>query len=151
MRRKDREIKDRRVIDGIIDQCRVCRLALCENGQPYVIPLNFGYDGEYLFFHSANEGKKIDIIKQNNRVGFEFDIFHSVITALKPCDWGVRYESVVGTGTATFIDSENEKIDALNCILDHYGGAFNASDIPLVDAVTIIQVAISSISGKQKR
>ncbi|MFZ1983320.1 MAG: pyridoxamine 5'-phosphate oxidase family protein, partial [Desulfatitalea sp.] len=109
MRRKDKEITDRNAIDGIIARCKVCRIALCENGQPYILPLNFGYDGKYLYFHSANDGKKIEIIKQNNRVGFEFDIFHEIITAEKPCEWGTKYESVVGNGVAEFIESQQAK------------------------------------------
>ena len=56
MRRNDREITDRRDIDEIIKRCRVCHLAMCDDGQPYVVPLNFGYDGRFLFFHTASEG-----------------------------------------------------------------------------------------------
>ena len=104
MRRNDKEISDRDKIDGIIARCKVCRIALCENGQAYVLPLNFGYDGKNLYFHSATVGKKIDILKNNNRVGFEFDILHEIVTSENPCEWGSKYESVVGTGTAKFID-----------------------------------------------
>ncbi|NMC96524.1 MAG: pyridoxamine 5'-phosphate oxidase family protein, partial [Deltaproteobacteria bacterium] len=74
MRKKERAIKDRKDIDGIIRRCRVCRLAMSDDDQPYIIPLNFGYDGFCLYFHAAPEGRKIDILKRNNRVGFEFDI-----------------------------------------------------------------------------
>lgn len=88
MRRNDREIKDRKDIDGIIRRCLVCHLATCDNGQPYVVPLNFGYDGRFLYFHAAPEGRKIDIINKNNRVGFEFDILHEIVTAQQACDWG---------------------------------------------------------------
>ena len=96
MRRNDREIKDRKEIDGIIRRCRVCRLAMCDDGQPYIVPLNFGYDGRFLYFHAAPEGRKIDIIKRNNRVGFEFDILHDIVTAraglrlgskIRECHW----------------------------------------------------------------
>jgi len=151
MRRKDREITDRNSINGIIARCKVCRIALCENGQPYVVPLNFGYDGEHLYFHSANTGKKIEIIKQNNRVGFEFDILHEIITAETPCEWGTKYESVVGNGIAEFIESQQEKAKALECILSQYGGSFNEFNDFSLSSVTIIRVTIVSISGKEKK
>ncbi len=151
MRRKDREIADRIAIDGIISRCKICRIALCKNGQPYVLPLNFGYDGKYLYFHSANEGKKIEMIKQNNRVGFEFDILHEIITADKPCEWSAKFESVVGSGTAEFIESEPEKSKALECILRQYGGSFSEFNDSSLSSVVIIRVNIVSISGKEKK
>ncbi|MFH2065887.1 MAG: pyridoxamine 5'-phosphate oxidase family protein [Pseudomonadota bacterium] len=151
MRRKDREIADRKAIDDIISRCKVCRIALCENGQPYVLPLNFGYDGKHLYFHSANDGKKIEMIKQNNRVGFEFDILHEIITADKPCEWGAKFESVVGSGTAEFIESQQEKSKALRCILRQYGGSFSEFNGLSLSSVVIIRVNIVSISGKEKK
>lgn len=151
MRRKDREIVDRNIIDDIISRCKVCHVALCENGQPYVLPLNFGYDGKHLYFHSANEGKKIEIVKKNNRVGFEFDILHEILTAKNPCEWGSKYESVVGTGIADFIESPQEKARALECILSQYEGDLNEFKESSLSFVTIIRVAIVSIFGKKKK
>jgi len=151
MRRKDREIGDRKTINDIISKCKVCHIALCENGQPYVLPLNFGYDGKHLYFHSATDGKKIEIIKKNNRVGFEFDILHEIVTSENPCEWGIKYESVVGTGTAEFIESQQEKAKALECILSQYGGKFNEFKDSGLSSVTIIRVTIVSISGKEKK
>ncbi|MFH0725402.1 MAG: pyridoxamine 5'-phosphate oxidase family protein [Pseudomonadota bacterium] len=151
MRRKDREIADRKAIDDIISRCKVCRIALCENDQPYVLPLNFGYDGKHLYFHSANDGKKTEMIKQNNRVGFEFDILHEIITADKPCEWGAKFESVVGSGTAEFIESKQEKSKALECILRQYGGSFSEFNDSSLSSVVIIRVNIVSISGKEKK
>ena len=151
MRRKDREIEDRNVISDIISRCKVCRIALCENGQPYVLPLNFGYDGKYLYFHSANDGKKIEIIKKNNRIGFEFDILHEIITTKNPCEWSAKYESVVGNGTAEFIDSHQEKAKALECILRQYGGDFKEFKDSGLSSVTLIRVTILFINGKEKK
>jgi nitroimidazol reductase NimA-like FMN-containing flavoprotein (pyridoxamine 5'-phosphate oxidase superfamily) len=151
MRRDDREITDRNKIDQIISRCKVCRIALCDEGQPYVLPLNFGYDGKYLYFHSANDGKKIEIINKNNRIGFEFDIFHEIIKAESPCKWGAKYESVVGTGIIEFIESHKEKTTALECILSQYGGSFNQFKLSNISSVSVFRVNIVSISGKEKK
>jgi hypothetical protein len=57
MIRKDKEIINIEEKINIIKQCRVCRLGLSENNQPYVVPLNYGYNFEKnrltLFFHGA--------------------------------------------------------------------------------------------------
>ncbi|KUG23002.1 pyridoxamine 5'-phosphate oxidase-related [hydrocarbon metagenome] len=149
MRKKEREIKDRQAIDDIIRRCQVCHLAMCDDGQPYVVPLNFGYDDSFLYFHAALEGRKIDIIKRNNRVGFEFDILHDIVKAEKACDWGARYESVIGSGAAEIVDDLETKNTALECIMRQYGS--EAKDFPddIMKKTLIIRVRILEISGKR--
>jgi len=59
MRRKDKQINDIAAIEDILSKASVCRLGLCENNQPYVVPLCFGYKDNALYFHCAMEGKKL--------------------------------------------------------------------------------------------
>ena len=72
MRRNDREVTDINEIKNILNLCKTCHLAMVDGNMPYVIPLSFGYvmDGDTLtlYFHSAKEGRKIDILKRNGRV-----------------------------------------------------------------------------------
>ena len=151
MRKTDRAIKNRKDIDDIIRRCRVCRLAMCEDDQPYIVPLNFGYDGCCLYFHAAPEGRKIDIIKRNNRVGFEFDILHDIVTAERACDWGAKYESVIGSGSAEIVDDWETKKTALACIMRQYGS--DARDFPeeIIKKTLVLRVRILEICGKAKK
>lgn len=150
MRKKEREIKDRNLIDDIIRRCRVCRLAMCDEGPPYIVPLSFGYDGQYLYFHCAREGKKIDIIRKNNQVGFEFDILNEIVKAEKACDWGTRYESVIGSGSAEIVDDLEAKKTALEFIMRQYGSALTDFSDDVLKKTLIIRVKILAISGKAK-
>ena len=149
MRRKDREIEEIIEIESIINGSPVCRIALAENGLSYIIPVCFGYSNKSLFFHSANAGKKIDMIKKNNNVCFEFDIYEGLITNGNPCDWDVRYKSVIGSGKAFFIDGAQEKINALNIILRHYSDkSFTFPENSIKD-VKVIKVEVEKITGKR--
>jgi hypothetical protein len=151
MRRNEREITDRKEIDDIIRRCRVCHLAMCVDGQPYIIPLNFGYDGRSLYFHTAPEGRKIDIIKRNNRVGFEFDILHDIVTAEQACKWGAKYESVMGSGTAEIVDDLEAKKEALEWIMRQYGnGAWDFKE-EILKKTLVLRVRILEISGKARK
>ena len=80
MRRKDREVTDLSDIIGIMENCDVCRLALNDDGYPYILPLNFGMavngDKITLYFHSALEGYKVGLIRNDNRASFEMDCKH---------------------------------------------------------------------------
>ena len=151
MRRNEREIKDRKDIDDIIKRCRVCHLAMCDDGQPYIVPLNFGYDGRFLYFHTAPEGRKIDIIKRNNRVGFEFDILHDIVTAEQACKWGAKYESVMGSGTAEIVDDLEAKKEALEWIMRQYGNGTWDFKEEILKKTLVLRVRILEISGKTIR
>ena len=95
MRRSEKEITDKLAIEKIINASLVCRLALSDGNQPYIVPLCFGYQDRTLYFHSALEGKKIDILKKNKRTCFEFDVNSEIIKAEKACKWGMKYQSVI--------------------------------------------------------
>ncbi len=149
MRRKDREIEDIKEIESIINGFPVCRIALSENGLPYVIPVCFGYCDMSLYFHSANAGKKIDLIKKNNNICFEFDTYEGLITNGNPCDWDVRYRSVIGYGKAFFINGSQEKINALNIIIRHYSDQSFVFPENSTRNVAVIKVEIEEITGKR--
>jgi nitroimidazol reductase NimA-like FMN-containing flavoprotein (pyridoxamine 5'-phosphate oxidase superfamily) len=149
MRRKDKEIKDTKEIESIISRFDVCRIALSENNTPYLVPVCFGYRDNCLYIHSAADGKKIDIIKKNNRVCFEFDTHKGLIKSENPCDWDMKYCSVIGSGKAFFIENPEEKTRALNIIIEHYSSDAHEYQKNSIDNVTIIKVEIENITGKK--
>ena len=110
MRRKDREITDRAEIEAILHEAMVCRIGLADDGEPYVVPLSFGYEDGSVYIHSAPEGKKIALCWQKNpRCCFEVDICDGVIRGDTPCSWGMRYRSVIGFGRAVILADPQEK------------------------------------------
>ena len=149
MRRSEREIEDRAVIDAIIRQCLVCRLGLADGVEPYIVPLCFGYDGEALYFHSASEGRKIDILRKNSRVCFEFDIPEGMREAEQGCRWGIRYRSVIGFGTAEIVDDQEGKKKALEIIMAQYSGKEYIFPKDIVKKTAVIKVVIARVTGKQ--
>ncbi|MBF0397778.1 MAG: pyridoxamine 5'-phosphate oxidase family protein [Desulfobacterales bacterium] len=149
MRRKDKEITDKTIIDSIINKASVCRLALSDENIPYIVPLSFGYKDNALYFHSAPQGKKIDILKKNNKVCFEFDISNDIVKDEIACKWGMKYFSIIGFGKAEFIDDLELKQNALNIIMEHYSNqSFTYLD-DIVEKIAIIKVDIENISGKK--
>jgi nitroimidazol reductase NimA-like FMN-containing flavoprotein (pyridoxamine 5'-phosphate oxidase superfamily) len=149
MRRKDKEITSKAEIEGIIRRSLVCRLALADENRPYIVPLCFGYKDNSLYFHSAVQGKKIDIIKKNNRVCFEFDVDYKVIKADKACEWGMQYKSVVGFGQASFLEDSESKRQALDIIMKQYSGESSAYPEAKLKHTVIIKVDIEHMTGKQ--
>src|SRR4030042_5421966 len=104
MRRKEKEIAEREVLEKILHKAPVCHLAMSDQDQPYVVPLNFGYNDNALYFHCAQEGKKLDILRKNNRVCFEVDVDHELVKGESACEWGMKGRGGVGIGTACWIN-----------------------------------------------
>lgn len=153
MRRKDREIKDSEELESIIGAATVCRLAMSEDNRPYIVPLCFGYKDGNLYFHSAEEGKKLEILRCNSSVCFEMDIDHEIVRADLPCESEMKYRSLIGFGQASFVNEVEEKRMALDIITRHYseGNAqetYNYPEQKLVRTV-IIKVKIKSLTGKK--
>ena len=150
MRRKDKEIKDKKEIESIIQAATVCRIGLSEDSVPYVVPVNFGYENNCLYFHSATEGKKIDILRRNNKVCFEMDIDHELVKSEKtPCEWGMKYRSVIGFGKAFVVDDFEEKRMTLNIIRQRYSGDSYEFSENQIKKVAIIKIEIDSMTGKK--
>lgn len=150
MRRAEKEIKDREQINTIIEKARCCRIALVDGTNPYLIPVNFAVSGNHLYFHSAKEGKKIDILRKNNQVCFEMDLEGEIVCGQRACSWGMKYESVIGFGQAFFIEDDTGKRKALDILMRKYAGrtGFSYADDELYKII-IIDVKIDQIYGKQ--
>jgi nitroimidazol reductase NimA-like FMN-containing flavoprotein (pyridoxamine 5'-phosphate oxidase superfamily) len=71
MRRADRLVTDRAAIDEVLRRADVLHLAMTGAEGPYVVPVNFGYDGEHIWIHCAEEGRKLDLLAADPRVCFE--------------------------------------------------------------------------------
>ena len=148
MRRKDKEIIDQDEIQAIIDRSLVCRLAMVDGDTPYIVPLCFGYDSDTLYFHSANTGRKLDILRRNPKVCFEFEVNCRVKPGENACKWGMSFKSVIGFGKVTYIESSTAKRGALDTIIRQYGGDAGDYTEAKLKSTVVFAVDIESMSGK---
>lgn len=150
MRKKQYEISDPAILELILSRSEVCRVAMMDSDKPYIVPLNYGYRDKTIYFHSANEGKKIELLKTNNKVCFEIELFSEIVKNEIPCDWSSKYRSVIGYGTVEFVTDPEGKIEALDIIMSHYGKeTINTYKDSLLERVLIMKLNIEEISGKQ--
>lgn len=153
MRRTDKEVTDRTTIDAILHEAHLLRVAMVdESGKPYLIPVNFGYSDNCLYVHSAPEGTKLDILRQNPEVCFEVDIRTEVHTGEQACDWSMKYFSVIGFGVVTFVSDIEQKRSAAQSIMRKYSGRDDWS-IPDAALATLLvwRIRISSLTGKKSK
>jgi len=150
MRRDDKQITNRLEIDEIIKKSDVCRLAFAKDNIPYITPVSFGYDGKSIFVHTAKTGKKIEFIKENNLVCFEFDADVKTIGDEEiPCKWTSAYRSVIGYGRIIELINHQEKVSAINQIMLHYSGKEWDFEESMLKSVKLWKIEIEKISGKK--
>jgi nitroimidazol reductase NimA-like FMN-containing flavoprotein (pyridoxamine 5'-phosphate oxidase superfamily) len=156
VRRKDKEILNIDEKINIIIKCKVCRLGLSENNEPYIIPLNYGYSFENniltLFFHSAKEGRKNNIMKINNNACFEIDCDNKLIEGEKACNYGYAFKSIIGFGEIIILENNDEKIKGLNYIMKHQTEKeiiYNFTEEELRNVI-VYKMNVKEFTGKQK-
>ena len=156
MRRTDRELQDPADIRAVLKKADACHLALADNDTPYLVTLNFGLrQGERLalYFHCAHEGRKIEMLKRNNRVCFGADVdreFFQADTGTS-CGCSMRYRSVVGSGRITFVTDPAEKLEGLTAILEHFTpGATPRFTEQMTARTTVLRLDVEEISGKRR-
>lgn len=148
---KKRDLNFKPELEAIIQKCDYCSLAMVDgDGNPYVVPMNFGYAGDHIYFHSARQGKKIDILKENPRVCVSFSTDHELrwVNEEVACSWGMKYRSVLAYGEIEFIDDYDEKVEALKSIMKNYTDHAFTFNAPAVNDVMIYRVKVDKLVGR---
>jgi hypothetical protein len=155
MRRVDREITDKKAIEEFIAKEKIIRVGFCDNGEVYIVPVNYGYsaeNGEYIFyFHGASAGRKYELAKSEPSVGFEIDGGYALIGADTGCGHSAEFQSVIGIGKLSIINNEDEKLAALNCIMKQATGRNNWDYKPdILERTAVFRLKADKISCKAK-
>ena len=154
MRRTDRIVKDAAELELIISRSDVCRVAFADNNYPYIVTMNFGYSGgehPCFYFHCANEGKKLGMIRKNNLVCFELDTDHEIYEGENGCDWGMKFSSIVGYGRISVLVDRESRIHGLNAVMSHYSDRRGFSyDERVLGNTTVLRLDIEEMTGKRK-
>jgi hypothetical protein len=151
MRQAEREITDQEELEKVIMKAEVCRLGLVDQGEPYIVPLNFGYRNGVLYFHCAREGRKLDIIRRNPEVCFELESDVHLVPGERPCQWTSSFHSVIGWGRATVMLDEVGVKEGLGVLMEHYAPGPYEFDPRSLALTAIIRVDVERMSGKRSK
>jgi nitroimidazol reductase NimA-like FMN-containing flavoprotein (pyridoxamine 5'-phosphate oxidase superfamily) len=152
MRRKDKEITEKAILDEILRENDVGRLATSVGDQPYVVPINFVYFDGKVFFHSHKDGTKMRNISKNPRVCFEVDS-GEIWKNEKPCDYAWKYMSVIVRGEANLISEPERRLLVLRRLSDKYapgkGKMLTAKDLEKNPQLVLVEINVDEMTGKK--
>ena len=146
-----RNLSDNKEIIDVITRCQWCHVAMADStGKPYVVPMNFGFDGETLYFHSAQQGKKISILKENPDVCINFSIDHHLRWQNEDvaCSYSMKYRSVLCYGKVEFIEDPEQKVAALHIIMKQFSGKQFKFNPPSIREVSCWKVKVERFEGR---
>ena len=154
MRRNDRAIVNPLKMKDIINRCVCCRIGFNDDGAVYIVPLSFGFEitgNTYVFyFHGAKEGRKLDLIQKNPKVGFEMDTHYALNESEHPCSYSARFQSVIGNGVMSMVTDVEEKRHGLSLIMEHTAGKGGwIFDEKMVNAVAVFKLEVTEMSCKE--
>ena len=152
VRRKDREIADRKRIEEILREGETVCVAF-GGSAPYVIPMNYGFsceDGKFtLYMHGASEGEKIERIKAEPRAAFTVFVHNRVYgRGNVGSSWASSFDSVCGSGAIRFLEG-GEKAAALRALMAHYApdAEFEFPE-SMLERTCVMALEVLAISGK---
>jgi len=148
---RTRIISDPEEIAAVINKCQVCHMSMVgPEGDPYVLPMNFGYHDNIVYLHSSQHGKKMDILRNNPKVvlAFSSDYFLRYQNEEVACSYSMKYRSILIYGEVEFIEDADAKKDAMNVVMRQYTGKDFSYNMPAIREVCIYRVVPKSITGR---
>ncbi|MEA4919839.1 MAG: pyridoxamine 5'-phosphate oxidase family protein [Clostridiaceae bacterium] len=153
MRRTDRQVTDLNDIKAILESAKVMHMGMTEDGRPYVLPLNYGYELEEnclkLYFHSALSGRKINVLAKNSSVFCEIASEHGIYgEGEEACVYGYHFASVMGAGNAEILKDHEEKLAALERIMERQAGKTGYVYKMDLDKIAVVKITIMDFTAK---
>ena len=146
---RKRIITDIKEIENIISKTKVIFVGMSVKDEPYVLPFNFGYKDRTFYIHGAPEGKKIDYLKANSRVCISLEIDSELFFRHETmaCSYSMTYTSILAYGKAEFVEDYDEKISALNLVMNQYTHKNFNFNKPSIDSIAVVKIVCDEIVG----
>jgi nitroimidazol reductase NimA-like FMN-containing flavoprotein (pyridoxamine 5'-phosphate oxidase superfamily) len=107
-------------IDQFLSHARTGYLGLSDGDHPYVVPLNFIWMNEAVYFHGAAQGRKIDLIHANPNCCFTVSEDYGTMVSPIPAKTDTAYMSVILFGVLEKVTDLEEATAAMQVMLDKY-------------------------------
>ncbi len=124
---------------------------MSDDGMPYILPMNFGYDGTTVILHSAQHGRMWETIQKNPKICINWTLGEELAwqDVQVGCSYRVKSKSVLVEGTVEFVEDFDEKVTCLKETMCQYSDREFKFSKPSVVNVGIMKVHIDKIVGKE--
>jgi len=143
---------DRETVYSILDAGFVCHVGFSVDGQPYVIPTNYGRSGEMLYLHGSAASRMLRTLSEGVPVSVTVTHIDGLVLARSAFHHSVNYRSVVILGKARLVEDPAEKMEALRVFTEHVmKGRWDDVRQPTeqeLKATTVLALPLEEVSAK---
>ena len=143
---------DRETVYNILDTAFVCHVGFTVDGQPFVIPTNYGRSGDTLYLHGSAASRMLNTLSAGVPVCVTVTHVDGLVLARSAFHHSVNYRSVVILGKAQLVEDPAEKMEALRIFTEHVmKGRWNDVRIPTeqeLKATIVLSLPLEEVSAK---
>jgi nitroimidazol reductase NimA-like FMN-containing flavoprotein (pyridoxamine 5'-phosphate oxidase superfamily) len=143
---------ERETVFAILDAGFVCHVGFTVDGQPYVIPTNYGRSGDTLYLHGSAASRMLRTLSEGVPVSVTVTHVDGLVLARSAFHHSVNYRSVVILGTARLVTDPAEKMEALRVFTEHVmKGRWDDVRQPTeqeLKATTVLALPLEEVSAK---
>ncbi|MGI6070642.1 MAG: pyridoxamine 5'-phosphate oxidase family protein [Blautia sp.] len=161
MRLSKREVRDKKELRNIIENCDVLRIGVCDEEGIFIVPVNFGYEWKEdsmgnvdlrLYLHSAGEGRKADAFAVNPMVAIEMDCDHELITGDYACSYSFGFSSIMGSGRIYQVTDPEKKKHGISLVMAHTapGTALDFKE-EMIRRTNVYCIHVEHFTGKERK
>ena len=149
---REKAVYDKATVHGILDSAMLAHVAFVQDGQPVVVPMLYGREGETLYLHGARKARVVRLLESTGTACLNVTHVDGLVYARSAFNSSMNYRSATVFGSARLVEGENEKLRALRVITEcTMPGRWDELREPLVKEVKmtgVIALEIESASAK---
>ncbi len=149
---REKATYDKETVHGILDSAMLAHVAFVQDGQPVVVPMLYGREGETLFLHGARKARVIRLLESTGTACLNVTHVDGLVYARSAFNSSMNYRSATVFGKARLVEGSDEKLHALRVISEStMPGRWDELREPLVNEVKmtgVIALTIESASAK---
>ena len=146
---------DHETVYKILDEGFVCHVGFVSDGQPFVIPTNYGRVDDKLYLHGSSASRMLRSLSEGIPVCVTVTLVDGLVLARSAFHHSVNYRSVVILGTAHLVEDPAEKMDALHRFTEHImKGRWDDIRQPTeqeIKATTVLSLELNEVSAKLRK
>ena len=148
MSKKDRIVTDENIKIEALKSMDIIRLGLVDNGLSYIVPVNFVYYNNAIYFHTGLNGRKIPLLRNAEKISFQADKFDSLKTHETACGHSSYFTSVYGEGIPVFLETKEDKYFGLDLLMEKYTSK-KWNDFPekILNITNVIRIDITKLEA----
>lgn len=116
---KEKARYDKDTVHQLLDAGMVAHVGFVQDGDPIVVPMIYGREGEIVYLHGARKARVIRLLEQTERVCLNVTMLDAIVLARSAFNSSMNYRSVTVFGKPRLLETEEEKLHAMKVISEH--------------------------------